>query len=203
MNSEGIIFGTETIPPKIIDEKKDIYGAKVSSNCYGKGKTGNLKVLYGLGIIFWTVLTFLLEMWQVSCGLSYIALLLPYFILLLIAQNLRYLNCQLEIQLFQTNSLSILLLFIIGYMSFMSKDSISRKNKLICLVALALAFISLMDIWINAKNLTYVRHIKTIFAVFALSLLLYVVFENIAGVLAQPKGSSTTTPCVATPVLVN
>ena len=89
----------------------------------------------------------------------------------------------MEDVLYRFNYISIALIIVLPIITWFNDDmkgagrAISRKKFMtIVVIALILTLLSLMDVWVNQKYLSILRHVKSILQTFSLTLIIYALY---------------------------
>lgn len=149
---------------------------------YSASKARAVKLVYCVAIIFWLLLIYFLELYKTS-GLGFFILLIPLFFYALAAYNAKSLTVEVEDKTYAVSYISISLLIVIPLVAWVDKNyrgDTWYMSKII-VVAVVLALISLIDIWVRPKWISLVRHIKSALQTASLSLLVFTLFAYYNG----------------------
>ena len=153
-----------------VTQRKDKKGGKI----YGTRKRLIIKWIYIASIIGWVLLLYLLRFYRTS-WVGYIILSIPIFVYLLGIINSNQMTVEVEENVFGSSYLSIGMLIIIPFLAWMDKRP-NVNNAIVSealILAIILSLVSLVEIWVPPKWLSIVRHLKSIFQMAALSLLVF------------------------------
>jgi len=161
-------------------DNKPIYS--VNKN-YGSNKKSYIKLLYILGIILWIALIMSFGLFQkqplVLCVLS-----IPFFIFIFNYYNVNNITTGMEDILYKVNYLSIALVVVVPLITWFNNNglkemhAITRKKFMsIIITALIFTLLSLLDIWVNEKYISVLKHIKSILQTISLTLIIYALYS--------------------------
>lgn len=144
---------------------------------YGRRKTQSIQVVYLLGILIWLLIIVFLGLYTADL-FGWIILIIPILVYVFSFVNARTLTVEVEENLFAVNYLSIAIL--IGIPIFMKLNKHEAKNRgclaRILVVAILLAVLSLVTLWVNPKWVSLVNHIKSALQTASLVLLVYALY---------------------------
>jgi len=149
---------------------------------YGKRKCYAVKTVYVVAILIWFLIIAILKLWQTDL-FGFLILSIPvvaYFIGMWNANNL---TVEVEEKTFSISYISISLLVVIPLVTWVDRNFNGNRWYLakIIVVAVVLALISLIDIWVRPRWVSVVRHVKSALQTASLTLLvfaLYVYYMN-------------------------
>lgn len=151
---------------------------------YDSTMVTKIRTIYLIAVILWTSLIFLLDLYENDI-IVWFFLLLPFLIYGINFFSAEHFSCCMEDHMLQGNFLSFGFLITIILINWNSPLGGSDKTKffLILVVAFILLMISLIDVWVDDKNLSIVKHIKTSLhtaslSLLALSLYLYYIYQR-------------------------
>lgn len=160
---------------------------------YDENTYYNIEIMYGIGILLWIVLVCYFDLLSSDPVVIFI-LLLPILIYLLGMWSLSQVTIDDEEKLLASSYLSIGILVIVPLLTW-THDRFGEETKIlqVIVVAIILAVMSLVDIWVPAKSLSLVRHFRSILQVAALILIIYVLYHIFLnkGNRLNPKKKST------------
>lgn len=140
-----------------------------------------LQVIYVLAIIIWIFLIFKLKLHNTNYLGNLIASL-PLIIFIVSLWNLEYLTVETENKLFVINYLSIGLIVFIPLLTWSHENfHISQRLIDIMILAITLAVLSLMDVWVKPKWISVTKHLRSILQVASLSLIIYALYDLYKG----------------------
>lgn len=155
---------------------------KEECNCYDKDIVRYIEAIYAIGVILWFVLVFLLQILEPDI-IVWIFLFLPPAVFLINILNVCVCSKELEDQMFRGNFVAFGFLIAIILINWKTPIEKHDKSKffLLLVVAFILIMVSLVDIWVEEKYQSIIKHIKTILntsaaALLALALYLYYKF---------------------------
>jgi len=148
-----------------------------STKKYSKNKSQAVRLVYIFAIILWLGLIFFLQLYKTS-ALGYFILFIPLFFYFLGIYNASRLTVEVEEKTYAVSYISISLLIVIPLVAWVDKNYRGDNwymSKII-VVAVVLALISLIDIWVRPKWLSVVRHIKSALQTASLTLLVFALY---------------------------
>lgn len=149
---------------------------------YSAKKVSVIRWIYILSILLWLFLAWYLELYK-TYGIGYIILGIPIFFYLIGLYNADKLTVEVEEKTCAVSYISISLLIVIPLVAWVDKNYSGNQwymSKII-VVAVVLALISLIDIWVRPKWISAVRHIKSTLQTASLSLLVFALFTYYTG----------------------
>lgn len=149
---------------------------------YGKKRTQSVRLVYLLSMIIWLILILVLQLYKTQV-IGYFILLIPFFFYFLGYWNADQLTVEVEEKTFSMGYISISLLIVIPLVTWVEKNFHGNRWYLtkIIVVAVILALISLIDIWVRPKWITLVRHIKSALQTASLTLLVFALYAYYMG----------------------
>lgn len=149
---------------------------------YSQSKARAISILYIAMILFWFVLVIVLGLTDTD-GLGYFILLIPVFFYGLGYFNSSNLTVEVEEKTYSVAFISLALLVVIPLVTWVNKNFYGNKWYLsrIVVVAVILALISLIDIWVRPKWLSFVRHFKSALQTASLTLLVFAIYTYYMG----------------------
>ena len=137
----------------------------------------NIEAMYIVGIILWVILITYFEIIEPDPVVIFI-LLVPIAVYVLGMWSLSKVTVDDEEKLLASSYLSIGILVIVPLLTW-THDRFGEETKIlqIIVVAIILAVMSLIDIWVPATRLSLVRHFRSILQVAALVLIIYVLYH--------------------------
>ncbi len=144
---------------------------------YGRKKVRNIRILYILACVAWTILIFSIGLYETKLG-GFIILSIPYFVFFSGYYEANLLTPEVEDDNFQSNYLSIGLLIVLPLLTFINGSFKGNRNKFVAIMILALilTMLSLIDVWVPEQYISYVRHVKSIFQTLSIILLIYALY---------------------------
>lgn len=144
---------------------------------YGPKKVRNIRILYILACVAWTILIFSIGLYETKLG-GFIILAIPYFVFFSGYYEANLLTPEVEDDNFQSNYLSIGLLIVLPLLTFINGSFKGNRNKFVAIMILALilTMLSLVDVWVPEHYISYVRHVKSIFQTLSIILLIYALY---------------------------
>lgn len=149
---------------------------------YGRKKVFNIQLLYIIASILWIILIIIAGLYKTTI-LGFLILSIPIFIFGFGFSSARHLTVEIEENLFTANSLSIGLVILLPLLTEVDKSYNKNKKTFTraMVIAVVLAMLSLIDVWIQPKMISLTKHIKSIFQTTALTLLVYALYMYYAG----------------------
>lgn len=146
--------------------------------CYGQRKTEIIQSLYLLALVLWIWLCVALKMYLTD-WFGQVLLLLPIFVFGISFINSNYLTVEIEEEMFKYDYLTIGLLLAFPLLSWMSKDYGGDRKQFIKIIVVAIGFtlLTILDVWIRRKWVSYVKHFKSILQTGAVCLLIYALYN--------------------------
>ena len=143
---------------------------------YGRKKVLTLQVTYIVAAILWICLVIFFEFHHTDIyGL--LILSIPLWVYLLSFINANKLTVEVEQSSFVVNYLSIGIIVIVPLLTLSHNKDINNCNKdrliQIIIVALVLAVLSVLDVWVQPKYVSIAKHIKSILQAASLTLIVY------------------------------
>lgn len=166
------------IPTEAVHHKSPIdpkYG-----KTYGRRKTIWVQIIYLLSILVWGGLIWGLRMYQTDF-IGWIIILVPFAIFFICYYNACNHTREMEADVLQTNSLSVGLVVVLPLMMWINSSYNGHPEKkrdfmALITVALIIALLSLVDIWVKPKWFTPIKHIKSIFQTYSIFLFVFALY---------------------------
>lgn len=149
---------------------------------YGRRKTKAVQYVYIASILIWLLLLWALSLYTTDF-VGYCILAIPVVVYAIGYFNASSLTVEVEESVFSLSYLSIAILIVLPIFAWVNKDFGGDKQFLvrIMIVAIILAMLSLIDIWVRPKWLSVVRHIKSVLQTAALTLLVFALYTYYMG----------------------
>lgn len=153
---------------------------------YGTKKKDVLFGIYLSAILLWGLLIAYLQ--PDTDFLGWIILIVPILVFLISTLSLDSLSVLVESNMFKFSSLSVGLLIILPLLTFITRDFKGDKRTMIQIVLLAITFglLSMIDVWVAEKWISVVKHIKSIFQIVSLTLVLFALYLYYSSMGALP-----------------
>lgn len=144
---------------------------------YGSRRTQSVQIVYVIASLLWILLIFVLGLWKTDL-MGTIILLIPLVVYGFGFYNANTLTVEVEETVFSINYLSIALLVVIPLTAWINKTYNGDQRYLtrIMVVAVIIALLSLVDIWVRPKWITVVRHVKSALQTAALTLVVFALY---------------------------
>lgn len=149
-----------------------------SKTChYSKEKLLYIRLVHIIGIILWLALVYLLELYRTDL-IGILILIVPIFMPLVGISNVCYLTREMEGEVFQVNVLSMSIILVLPFLSWVSRGHIENKSQYIKIVVIAImiSLFTMLDFWVTREWLSVIRHIKSILETMALVLVIYAMY---------------------------
>jgi len=159
--------------------------------------------MYMVSAIIWLVLIFAIRFWK-SGVFGWLFLLIPLIIYGINLANVRTSTVDVEDDMFQGNFLSLgylIVLFIINW------EKVKDRKRLLTILMFVLILIlfSMFDVWVPKRQIIYIKHLRSILIVAALSLMAYSLYLYYEGIVyyhntknCDPTPTTTTTTTTST-----
>lgn len=149
---------------------------------YSERKYQTIQWMYLIFIIFWGLLVWLLNL-KPNGFLGWIILLIPVVFYSLGYFNAPSLTVEVEEKTYSVTFISLALLVVIPLVAWVNTNFHGNKWYLcrILVVAVILALISLIDIWVRPKWVSFVRHFKSALQTASLTLLVFALYTYYMG----------------------
>lgn len=140
----------------------------------------NLKIIrrtYVIGIILWILIIIILDLYPKNL-FELLILSIPFVIFLIDFTYAEDLIIESGDDNWSSNFLSLGILFIIPFLSWIKQDKNvedMRKFIHIALVSIILTLFSLIDLWIPRKSAIFIRSLRSIFSTLSIVLILYAI----------------------------
>lgn len=143
--------------------------------CYNNNQTTNVQRVYLLGLIGWIILIILYKLVPTSDFIEIIILFIPIFVFSVSYMSVPNITYRIEKYMFKANLLTIGLLVALPLINWGYTGSDKNRTIFIKLAATAIIFsmITLIDIWVPAKFLPIIKHVKSVFQTSAIVLLIF------------------------------
>lgn len=174
----------QEIPPN--NDEEDVVQCRREpfkrTKCYGRKRTKSVQFVYVMACLIWVVLIFVLSLWKTDL-IGTIILLIPLLVYGFGFYNANTLTVEVEETIFSINYLSIALLVVIPLTAWINKNFNGDQRYLtrIMVVAVIIALLSLVDIWVRPKWISVVRHVKSALQTAALTLVVYALYVYYMG----------------------
>lgn len=175
----------EETPLESLEDRKKWKGEHVghgqeeekSKTCYTKRMIEQIKCIYILASIFWLIIIYMLEIYNIKSLLMWAFVCLPLFVFAINFKNADKCNHETELEMFQGNFLAFGSLITIVLLNWNS-PAVGDKGLFfkIIITAFILIMLSMIDIWASRKHLSLIKHIKSSLQTAALSLLALALF---------------------------
>ena len=153
-----------------------------TTKTYGKTRARAVQIVYLCSMAFWVFLIIVLQLYKTQF-FGFIILLIPFFFYFIGYWNADKLTVEVEDKTFAVSYISISLLIVIPLVTWVEKNFYGNRWYItkIIVVAVVLALISLIDIWVRPKWITLVRHIKSALQTASLTLLVFALYAYYMG----------------------
>ena len=143
---------------------------------YGHLKKDILFGIYLAAILLWGFLLIYLQ--PTVDPLGWIILFIPMVVFLIATVSLDGLSPTVEGAITHISTLSVGLLIILPLLAFITKDFKGDQQLMIHVVLLAITFslFAMIDVWVSEKWLTIVHHVRSIFEILSLTLILFALY---------------------------
>jgi hypothetical protein len=144
---------------------------------YDKKTVKILQVVYILAILIWIFLIFKLKLHHTNTWGNLIVIL-PLLIYFIAFWNLDELTIETEGKVFALNYISVSLVVFIPILTWCHENFHIKQHLIdIMILAIVLAVLSLLDVWVTPKWISITRHLRSILQVASLTLIVYVLYE--------------------------
>lgn len=136
-----------------------------------------IECFYVVAIVLWIVVVIYFRLVE-DDAVSIIILFIPIAVYMLGLWSLSEVTIDDEEKILSSSYLSIGILVIVPLLTW-THDRFGEETKILQIIVLAiiLAVTSLIDVWTPAKNISLVRHFRSILQVAALTLIIYVLYH--------------------------
>lgn len=133
-----------------------------------------IQVVYMIAMIFWIVLIIGLQLYETT-WIGWIFLMIPFLIFIFALINSDDLCERVEGAVFEADFLSIGLLVVLPLLTWVTRDYEGDRKKFLSLivVAIILAMMSMLDIWVPYSSLYITKHVKSVLQTISLALLMF------------------------------
>ena len=145
--------------------------------CYGKKKTFIIQATYIISALVWIFMIGFLSLYRTD-QIGALIVLIPLFTFGISYMNASYLTVEVEEDMFKANFLSIGLLLVLPLLTWMNRDYTGDRKQFYAVLIGALIFtlLSLTDVWVRKRWVSLVKHVKSVFQVFSLTLLIFALY---------------------------
>lgn len=145
-----------------------------SDPVYCSTRIRGIKCVYFVALVSWIILALSLGL-IIPNWIILLILMIPVIVFIIALYNLPRLSCQVEREMFKTNYLNLSLLVVLPILIWMNKDYNGDRAMFIriIVVAMALTFISIIDIWVPMSRVSIVNHFKSSLHTMSVTLLIY------------------------------
>lgn len=139
-----------------------------------EGRGLKIQVVYMVAMVFWLLLILGLDLY-LTTWIGWLFILLPFIVFIFGLVNSDDLCENVEGAVFEADFLSIGLLVVLPLLTWVTKDYGGDRQYFLSLivVAIILAMMSMLDIWVPFKSLYIVKHAKSVLQTCALALLMF------------------------------
>ncbi len=148
-----------------------------------------VQLVYIIAAIVWIVIVFVLCFWEIDI-IGIVILAFPLVVFGINFSNTSVLTHDIESEMFTGNFISFGFLIAIILINW-SKIENKGKYFTILFISLILIMLSLVDVWVDAENLSVAKHIRSIFQTTALALLIYALYLYYKDVMRMPTASQS------------
>lgn len=143
---------------------------------YDDNLQAQLRYIYLIAIVIWLTIIFYFNFVEADFFIILI-LLIPLVVYVLSLYNLSTITVETEEKLFVFSYLSAGMIIVVPLITW-THDKFDNQHKVMEAMALAviLAVLSLIDIWVPLKYVSLAKHIRSIFQTAALTLIIYVLY---------------------------
>ena len=152
---------------------------KDGNNGYGRRKTFILEMIYIVAIVVWMIVIFWIYSKQSERldEISSLILSVPLVVYLISMVNVSRVEKGTEERYFAITYLMIGLLVVIPLLTW-THQNIKEYGKIapLVIIAIILAILSVVDVWVPMKWIVIVKHVRSILQVAALTLIIYALY---------------------------
>ena len=143
---------------------------------YDDSMQSQLQYIYLVAIVIWLTIIFYFHFIEADFFIIVI-LLIPIVVYVLSLYNLSVITVETEEKLFVFSYLSAGMVIIVPLITW-THDKFDNQHKIMEAMAMAviLAVISLIDIWVPLKYVSLAKHVRSIFQTAALTLIIYTLY---------------------------
>lgn len=161
------------------NENIDLDGIKKKQHSYyGQRKADIIFVIYVVSIILWAILIIYLDI-SIS-GFGLFILFLPFITFFISMMSIGYLSRQSEASINSSLFITAGLVITVPLLTVIARDFNGDREKMIniIVVAVTLALLSIIDIWVPYKWTPVIKHIKSIFQTGFFTLILFTIYYH-------------------------
>jgi hypothetical protein len=149
---------------------------------YGRKKTLSVQLLYLFAAVIWIIFCAVMGFTNIP-WVGLVILAIPLVIFGIGFFNANKITVEVEDTIFMANYLSIGLLIVIPLLAWMDKVNNNNKERVITamIAGIVLSMLSLVDIWVRPKWLSFIKHLKSVLQTASLTLLIYAIYLFIIG----------------------
>lgn len=149
------------------DRKNQLYDETIQQN---------LKYSYYLAIVIWLTIVFYFSLLEADLFIVLI-LFIPAGVYTLSLWNLNVITIETEEKLFALSYLTTGVIILIPLLTW-CHDRFEHEQKVMDAMVLSviLAVMSLIDIWVPVKYISYIKHVRSMFQIASLTLIIYILY---------------------------
>lgn len=182
-SAEGIIVDEESDDFLRILRERYGYPHPENHECYNIDTVKIIQVIYILAVVLWIIFVFWAKLYEGADILTWLFILIPPLIYLIGFVNACNITFSAENDVLGANYLSFGFLITIILLNWNTPLQVENKNQFLKLlvVAFVLIMLSMIDVWVSRRNMSIVRHVRTMLqtaALVILSLSLYFYYRH-------------------------
>lgn len=182
-SAEGMLIDEESDDFLKVLREKYGYPDPNKCECYDINTVKIIQVIYILAVVVWIIFVFWARLYEGGDILTWFFLFIPPIIYLIGYVNACNVTFAVEDDVLGANYLSFGFLITIILLNWNTPLQVENKNQFLKLlvVAFVLIMLSMIDVWVSRRNMSIVRHVRTILqtaALVILSLSLYFYYRH-------------------------
>lgn len=144
---------------------------------YGVKKARTIQTIYIIAAIAWVFIVVFLGLHR-NGPLGYFILTIPLIVFFIGFCFAEKVNGEVEDDFFRINYLSVGLIIMLPLMAYLAKELPGNRAQfmIIILVAFVLSLLSLVDVWVSRKWLSFIKQFKSVCQTMALTLFIYILY---------------------------
>lgn len=159
------------------------YLAKEDKNKYKNNTIRKIRIVYLISVVIWLVLIYIFEFYKTD-WIGILILFSPIIVFCISFYHVEFNTVDVEKEVLGGNILSFVFL-VVSILIRWSEVVNKRKILLAMMVSIVLIMGSLIDIWLNKKNMIILKHVRSIFNTTALVLLIYALYEHYSRIIPK------------------
>jgi hypothetical protein len=154
------------------DELSDL-----AEHFYDSNRTKYICYVYIFAVFVWIGIIYALKLYRTDL-LGWFILIIPFVVFAISYGSIESVSVEIENEVFRVNYLSVGIIIVIPLLSILNRDYTGDRKQFAGILVLAIiaAMLSMIDIWVNRRTLSIVRHIRSVFQTYALSLLIFALY---------------------------